>query len=575
MGTRLGALTLAVVTVAAGITAAPGRAGAEDTPAPVVVDQWFTTSDGIELQTTLTSTGPVEAKPTVVEFSPYGNNSQTLEVGPDYNYLLVQIRGTGGSDGSFDALGPKSQSDVVEVLEWACTQPFSDGRLALNGFSASAIVLYNSWHQELPCVKAAILKSGTHELYRDLLVPGGLMNLVPGAGVITLIGAPALLQGVERLQRNPGSALDVIGGLFTSGVNAGLAHPSLDAWWTERGWRGDANDIPVLMINGFYDVESRGAFQGYQALRADGAHLVMEGGHDGVPAGTDGGAAEAAAWLDHFVRGEANGIESQPRVSLTLAKGDRPSYLKGEHVTVQGADWPLPGTEWTELAFAPGRSLALAPPTATGTASYVTVPSLPTMTDVPNIALIDAGAAGAFSGALPLLSQTTLASIDGVTGLTYTTGTLDADVDLAGPVALDVNLSTTTPGSGIWAVLSDVAPDGTSNPLTVGRLSTSYPAVVPAKSMTDGQGRIVQPYGDYSHASPATPLQFRRYQVELWPVGNRFEKGHRIRIQIVGTSLASPLALPAIHNLRIGGADGARLRVPVLPGSDLSAALGP
>ncbi|MFC7504354.1 CocE/NonD family hydrolase C-terminal non-catalytic domain-containing protein, partial [Nocardioides sp. GCM10030258] len=133
----------------------------------------------------------------------------------------------------------------------------------------------------------------------------------------------------------------------------------------------------------------------------------------------------------------------------------------------------------------------------------------------------------------------------------------------------------TTPGSGIWAVLSDVAPDGTSNPLTVGRLSTSYPAVVPAKSMTDGQGRIVQPYGDYSHASPATPLQFRRYQVELWPVGNRFEKGHRIRIQIVGTSLASPLALPAIHNLRIGGADGARLRVPVLPGSDLSAALGP
>jgi predicted acyl esterase len=575
MGTRLGALTLAVVTVAAGITAAPGRAGAEDTPAPVVVDHWFTTSDGIQLQTTLTSTGPVEAKPTVVEFSPYGNNSQTLEVGPDYNYLLVQIRGTGGSDGSFDALGPKSQSDVVEVLEWACAQPFSDGRLALNGFSASAIVLYNSWHQELPCVKAAILKSGTHELYRDLLVPGGLMNLVPGAGVIALIGAPALLQGIERLQRNPGSSLDVIGGLFTSGVNAGLAHPSLDAWWAERGWRGDANDIPVLMINGFYDVESRGAFQGYQALKADGAHLVMEGGHDGVPAGTDGGAAEAAAWLDHFVRGEANGIESQPRVSLTLAKGDRPSYLKGEHVTVQGADWPLPGTEWTELAFAPGRSLALTPPTTRGTASYVTVPSLPTMTDVPNIALIDAGAAGAFSGALPLLSQTTLASIDGVTGLTYTTGALDADVDLAGPVALDVNLSTTTPGSGIWAVLSDVAPDGTSSPLTVGRLNTNYPGVVPGRSRTDGQGRIVQPYGDYSHASPATPLQFRRYQVELWPVGNRFEEGHRIRIQVVGTSLASPLALPAIHNLRIGGADGARLRVPVLPGSDLAAALRP
>lgn len=572
MGHRLGAVLLATasaVGLAVGPPAAAEPPPAPETSAPVVVESRFTASDGVELQATLTSTGPVVARPTVVEFSPYGDGSRTLSVGPDYNYLLVQIRGTGDSDGSFDALGPTSQRDVVEVLEWACAQPFSDGRLALNGFSASAIVLYNSWHQELPCVEAAILRSGTHELYRDLLVPGGVLNLAPGAGVLAMIGAPALLQGADRLRRAPGSSVDVLAGLFRSGTGV-LAHPSLDSWWQQRGWRGDANDIPVLMLNGFYDVESRGAFQAFQALRDDGAHLVMEGGHDGVPVGTDGGAAEAAAWLDHFVRGVDNGIEDEPAVSLTLAQGDRSSYLAGEHVTVTAADWPVPGTEWSELSLAPGRGLTPDAPARRATASYLTVPSLPTMTDGPTTSLLEAAGARALTGLLPLLTRTDLASIDGVTGQTFTTRPLAADVDLAGPLALDLELATSTPGSGIWAVLSDVAPDSSSHPLTVGRLSTSYPGVDAERSLTDQQGRIVQPYGDYGRPTPAGAGEFRRYQVELWPVGNRFRARHRIRVQLVGTSLFSPLSLPALHSVRLGGADGARLRVPVLPGGELS-----
>ena len=574
MRTRLGVAALALVTAAAGLALAPGSASAEPTAGDdeVVVEHRFTTSDGVELQTTLTGAGTTANKPTVVEFSPYGDDSGTLPVGPDYNFLLVQIRGTGDSDGSFDALGPKTQSDVVEVLEWACAQPFSNGHLAVNGFSASAITLYNSWHQRLPCVDAAILRSGTHELYRDLLVPGGLTNLIPGAGVLALIGAPALLQGPERLKRNPASALDVVGGLFTSGINV-LAHPNLDEWWVERGWRGDDNDIPALIINGFYDVESRGAFQGFQALKDDGAHLVLEGGHDGQPAGTDGGQGEATAWLDHYLRGQDNGIEDSPRVSMLLANGSRASYLAGEHVRVDAADWPVPGTTWTELSLTPDKKLSTMAPAAQKWASYLTLPTIPTMTDVPNTALLEASGLKALTGALPLLTQSDLAAVEGLTGLTYRTDALTSDVDLAGPVALEVDLATSTPGSAIWAVLSDVGPDGRTNPLTVGRLSTNHPGVIAEKSLTDDQGRIVQPYGDYTGSSPARIGQTRTYQVELWPVGNRFQAGHRISIQILGASLASPLALPALHMVKVGGENGAKLRVPVLPGSDLASAL--
>jgi len=88
----------------------------------------FHASDGTTLQTTLTGTAPIAPRPTIVEFSPYGRDSQTFKPGhtstesmgpPSYNALLVQIRGTGDSGGRFDALGPRTQQDVAEVLRWA------------------------------------------------------------------------------------------------------------------------------------------------------------------------------------------------------------------------------------------------------------------------------------------------------------------------------------------------------------------------------------------------------------------------------------------------------------------------
>ncbi|HSI26755.1 MAG TPA: CocE/NonD family hydrolase [Aeromicrobium sp.] len=573
---RVRAAAFGVALIVPILAASP--ASAEDA-APVVVQQRVAASDGVELQTTLTSAGPVEAKPTVVEFSPYGRNSQTLTVGPDYNFLLVQVRGTGDSDGSFDALGPKSQADVVSVLQWACAQPWSNGDLALNGFSASAIVLYNSWHTKLPCVRAAILKSGTHELYRDLLVPGGIVNLLPGIGVLGLIGVPAVLQGGDRVARDPATVLPAVQGMFASGISGGFAHQTLDGWWKERGWRGDANDIPVLMIDGWFDVESRGAFQAYQSLRDDGAHLVVTGGHDGTPKGSDGGVAEATAWLDHHVRGLDNGVENHPRVRMLLAEGSRSSYLGGAFTERTAGDWPVPDTSWAALNLSAAKSgtsgslndgsLTLSAPASSSTQSYVTVPSLPTMSDVPNYALVAAAGAEALTGSLPFVNETGLAAI---AGLGYTSKPLAADVVAAGPLNLDVTLSSLLPDTGIWAVLSDVAPNGSSHPLTVGRLSTSYPGVIASRSLSS-DGRIVQPYGDYSAKQPAKSSAFRRYQVELWPVGNVFKAGHRIRLTLLGTSAASMPALPSVHTVRLGGATGAKLQFPVLPGSDLTAAL--
>ena len=123
-------------------------------------------------------------------------------------------------------------------------------------------------------------------------------------------------------------------------------------------------------------------------------------------------------------------------------------------------------------------------------------------------------------------------------------------------------------------MISDVAPDGTAHPLMAGRLLSSYPDIDPNQSVYDPVTHaLVRPFSLFDGQEPAAIGVSRLYHVEIWPIGNRFKKGHRIRLQIVGTSAASLPTLPALNSVRVGGPDGARLKFPVLPGSDLAAAL--
>jgi uncharacterized protein len=160
-------------------------AGSGSAQAAIVTKQLdFTASDGVVLHAIAGGEGGLNARPTVIEFSPYAPTCCNAFAGPAYNYVEVHARGTGQSEGTWSATGPRDQQDVAKFLAWACRQPWSDGRLALYGFSASAIVAYNAMHLELPCLKTAVLMAGTADLYRDLLYIGGIPNAFPATAVI-------------------------------------------------------------------------------------------------------------------------------------------------------------------------------------------------------------------------------------------------------------------------------------------------------------------------------------------------------------------------------------------------------
>ena len=536
----------------------------------------FRADDGVVLHASVAGDRSLARRPLIVEDSPYAPAVDPF-AGPAYNYVELQWRGTGRSAGSLGTTGSRDQRDLVEFLRWACRQPWSNGRIGLYGFSASAIVAYDSMHRGLPCVKAAALMSGTVDLYRDLLYVGGINNSAPGAYVEGAILAPWLAALPERAREQPASAPASGLGFVTAPTDV-AAHGTEDAYWRDRSFKGDPGRIPILADVGFYDVESRGAFLAYRATRRYGSHLLVMGAHDGWPRNTRGPFPQYARWFDHFVRGLRNGAAAAPPVSLYLSNGSHRRSIAGHWTHVTGTAWPLRRTRWQRLYLSPARSgsagsvndgsLTACRPRSRTTQSYPFTPSDGLATDPHTVSTISGAGPFGFTldgGAtyVPALTDMQLAE---PLSLTYTLPRFRSAVDAAGPASLDVWASSTAPVTDLVAILADVAADGTANPVATGQLRTSYPRVVRSRSLLDpSTGELVEPYPDFSKQHQARAGTLRRYHLEILPIGNHFAAGHRLRLYLAGTSIAQQGAPPAVDTVAIGGATPSRLLFPTIP----------
>lgn len=582
----------------------PTAASCDEGPSPVLKSETmkFAASDGAQLHVIVRGIANKDnefcARPTIIEFSPYGGASGVPDFGPAYNYAYVHARGTGSSTGTWSAVGPRDQQDVSEFLAWACEQPWSNDHNGLYGFSASAIAVYNSMHLPLACVDAAALMAGTNDLYRDLLFPGGIWGFAPAIVVGTGVGLPILLSATDRLQDGGKSPVEHLLASLESGIGLQLIladllqHQTEDDYWLARTQRPGPNNFPVLANTGFFDVESRGPFQSYQMLRDLGVpvHLRVFGAHDGFPAGTPGPFPEYQRWFDRFLLGLNNGIDTEPRVQFLLGHGGYEAQLLGAVTKMEATDWPVPGTRWQALHLDPARGggaysindgrLSPTPVEAQATQAYPALTSFPFATDPNTTSTITNGAVQYSEDAVFLTWQLLLAE---PTALTFTTPAFSQDVDVVGPASLELFATTALPESDLYAVIADVWPDGFAHSVGIGRLRSSYPNIADSCEIGQGcntgtgrsltsNGVIVHPYPDHSVKTPAAPGQQRKYHIEFWPIGNRFAAGHRLRLYLVGTP-TTMVPAPNLNLVSVGGDTPSRLLLPVLPGSDAHGAV--
>ena len=97
--------------------------------------------------------------------------------------------------------------------------------------------------------------------------------------------------------------------------------------------------------------------------------------------------------------------------------------------------------------------------------------------------------------------------------LVYTTPQLNSDVEVTGPITVNLWAISTAPDTDFTAKLVDVCEDGCARKLTDGIIRARY-----RDSMSD--------------PSLITPNEPTCYNIDLWATSNCFKKGHCIRIEI-------------------------------------------
>ena len=133
-----------------------------------------------------------------------------------YTFVMVDIRGFGGSNGCLDWGGPGEQSDVVSAVNWAAKQGWSNGRVGMYGKSYDGVTGLVGVNKRPAGLKAVVAQEPVYDLYR-YLYGDGIRRLNSGAtpalyNLIALTPGPATgnpiynVNGADDVQR-PGCSV--------------------------------------------------------------------------------------------------------------------------------------------------------------------------------------------------------------------------------------------------------------------------------------------------------------------------------------------------------------------------------
>ena len=104
-----------------------------------------TMSDGVILSADVYRPDKPGRYPVLLTQTPYNKNSAVFPSGNEYlvrrgyAHVVVDVRGTGSSQGAWDSFGPNEQRDGAEMVRWARKQPWSTGKVGGYGPSYMAI----------------------------------------------------------------------------------------------------------------------------------------------------------------------------------------------------------------------------------------------------------------------------------------------------------------------------------------------------------------------------------------------------------------------------------------------------
>jgi len=433
-----------------------------------------------------------------------------------YACVRVDSRGCGCSPGFIDHFSPRETKDFYDCIEWAGVQPWSSGKIGLNGISYYGI---NQWHVaslEPPHLAAMCIWEGAADWYRDMTHHGGILstfwanwydmqvktvqygtgergkrNRVHGG----LVCGPEILSE-EELKRNRCEFGDDI-----------RAHPLDDDYHKARSPVWSKVKVPFLSAAnwGGQGLHPRGNFEGFVRAASRQKWLEAHGIEHWTHFYTDYGRKQQLQFFDHFLHGKHNGWDNRPKVLLQVRHIDcfeeRPEN-----------EWPLKRTAWSKLYLDP--------------------------------------TSGALMNSRPAKKATLSFAALG-DGVTFLASPAETDTEITGPIALKLFVSSSTVDADIFAVVRVFSPDlkevvfqgaiDPHTPVAQGWLRASHRRL---------DKKLTLPYRPYhTHdrpelLKPGKPVEL---EVEIWPTSIVVPAGYRVALTIRG------------KDYEYGGASGGRL----------------
>ena len=424
---------------------------------------------------------------------------------PDgYAVVRVDSRGAGRSPGHLEVWSPREAKDLHDCVEWAGTQPWSNGKVGINGISYYAM---NQWHVaplKPPHLAALCIWEGSSDYYRELARHGGILcdflmswsrrqvtNVQHGVGErgprspVTgepVAGPPTLPE--EELARN---RADVAG--------EALQRRLIDDYYRDRTPAFERIDVPLLSAAnwGGQGLHPRGNFEGYLAAGSQQKWLEVHGDTHFSHFYTDYGAGLQKRFFGHFLKGEDTGWEKQPPVSLNIRRPGEAFTLRAEN------EWPLARTQWTRFYLhADDRSLREERPRQTATLPYDTTGD----------------------------------------GLTFLTPPLMQETEITGPVAAELIVSSDTSDADLFLALRVFDPQGKEvvfigsndprTPVGLGWLRASH------RKLDRERSRPYRPWHTHDEEWPLTPGQPVELDIEIWPTCIVVPPGYRVGLTVRG-----------------------------------------
>jgi predicted acyl esterase len=420
-----------------------------------------------------------------------------------YACVRVDSRGAGRSPGIIDHFSPRETQDLYHCIEWAGVQPWSSGKVGLNGISYYAM---NQWHVatlQPPHLAAMCIWEGSADWYRDMTHHGGILSSFWANWFDMQVKTVQYGLG-ERGPRSRVTGELVCGDETLSDAELAktrcdfgdkiLAHPLDDTYHRERSPIWERVTTPFLSAAnwGGQGLHPRGNFEGFVRAAAKDKWLEAHGIEHWTHFYTDYGRMLQKRFFDFFLKGEPNGWDRQPRVQLQVRHVDR-------FVERHENEWPIARTQWTKFYLHPAvHSLERQPPVAAVSSTY------------------DA------------LGE----------GITFLSAPLDKETEITGPLAARLFVSSSTPDADLFLVFRVFTPDlrevvfmgavDPHTPVAQGWLRASH-RKLDAKLSTE-----YRPYHTHDQKQPLKPGEVVALDLEIWPTSIVVPAGHRIALTVRG-----------------------------------------